>query len=256
MRSQPPGSASAPSPMRPRGMVTFVVPAKDEAYSIGATLQSLPLSTLHAEGYETEILVLDGNSRDATRQIARQHGARVIRDRSHGKAAALRDARTAIRGEWVVMLDADGTYAPDAIPRMLDVLHSGEADVVMGCRVVQAGAMTALHRFGNRMLSLGASLLYMRAVRDLCTGLWAFRSDVLQQLPMRSEGFDLEAEMFALCTRLGLRVATTRVDYLPRVGHSKLKTSDGIRIAACLLRTRFILLNGRNRIPAARRMRA
>lgn len=203
------------------GLVTVVVPAKNEAAAIGRTLRSLPLSTLHATGFDVEVFVLDGHSGDDTPQIARRWGARVVFDPEPGKGSALRHARDLFRGDYVVMLDADGTYAADAIPRVLDPLARGEADVVMGYRLPQPGSMAGANRVGNALLSLLASLLYHRACPDLCTGLWGFRAEVLRALPLQSRGFGLEAELFALSSRLRLRVAREPVDYLPRSGDTK-----------------------------------
>ncbi|MBW3582096.1 MAG: glycosyltransferase family 2 protein [Euryarchaeota archaeon] len=220
--------------------VTIIVPAKDEEAAIGDTLRSLPISTLSALGYDTDVVLLDGNSRDATREIAASLGATVIRDPEPGKGAAVRHARSKLKGDLVVMLDADGTYAPDAIPRVLGPLSRGEADIVMGERIRRPGSMSALHQFGNNVLSLGASLLYARDCPDVCTGLWGFRTEVLRALPLKSQGFELEAEMFALSARFDLRIANIEVDYLPRRGETKLSsTRDGFRIGWTLVRTRF-----------------
>lgn len=224
------------------GLVTIVVPAKDEAGAIGDTLRSLPRATLHTAGFATEVIVLDGHSKDDTTAIARSWGAEVRPDIGRGKGSAVRGARSAFRGDYVVMLDADGTYAPDAIPRVVDLLASGSADVVMGDRRPLDGSMSAMHRAGNTLLSLGATLLYGRRVRDLCTGLWGFRTDALRLLPLRSTGFELESELFALSARLGHRIRHTDVDYLPRHGSSKLTTADGLRIGWCLVRNRFAVL--------------
>ena len=235
--------------MNDRGLVTIVVPAKDEAGAIGDTLRSLPLSTLHSAGFQTEVIVLDGHSHDATREIARSWGALVMPDRGQGKGTAVREARSSFRGDSVVMLDADGTYAPDAIPRVVGLLAGGGADVVMGDRTPLRGSMSALHKAGNAMLSLGASLLYGRRVGDLCTGLWGFRSDALRLLPLRSNGFELESELFALSTRLRLRIRHTMVDYLPRTGVAKLTTNDGLRIGWALVHNRFVAIHARHPSP-------
>ncbi|MFA5944953.1 MAG: glycosyltransferase [Candidatus Thermoplasmatota archaeon] len=232
------------------GLVTLVVPAKDEGGAIAATLRSLPRSTLHAAGYRTEVIVLDGHSRDETVTIARSLGAAVLPDRGHGKGSALREARSAFQGDYVIMLDGDGTYATDAIPRVLALLASGEADVVMGDRVALDGSMSVVHRAGNALLSLGATVLYGHRVPDLCTGLWGFRTDALRRLPLISEGFELEAELFALSARLHLRIRHTPVDYLPRTGDSKLATRDGLRIGWSLVRNRFSALH-RRIVPAS-----
>jgi len=222
-----------------QGLVTIVVPAKNEAAAIARTLSALPLATLGVEGYTSEVVVLDGNSRDETSRIAEGLGARVLLDAQPGKGNAMRLARRHFRGDYVVMLDADGTYAPDAIPRVLGPLAFGTADVVMGSRVVQPGAMTAVHKVGNRILSLSAASLYGRWCPDLCTGLWGFRASALHSLPLQSRRFGLEAEFFALASRMRLRVASVPVDYLPRQGSSNLRAvRDGLRILRRLVVTR------------------
>lgn len=226
-----------------KGLVTIVVPAKNEAAAIAQTLTSLPIQTLHIEGYTTEILVLDGHSRDATPAIAGELGARVIPDAAPGKGNALRLARRHFQGEYIIMLDADGTYAPDAIPRVLGPLAFASADVVMGCRVAQPGSMSRLHRVGNQVLSLSAAALYGRSCPDLCTGLWGFRAEALHAMPLRSRGFGLEAEIFALAARMRLRLAKVDVDYLPRSGESNLRAmQDGWRILRRLLVSRVVTM--------------
>jgi dolichol-phosphate mannosyltransferase len=222
------------------GRVTIVLPAKNEEAAIGRTLRALPLATLKAQGFDAEVFVLDGNSSDATARIASTWGATVVTDRRPGKGRALRHARDLFRGDYVVMLDADGTYAADTIPRVVARLAFGNADVVMGRRVLQAGSMSRIHEYGNSLLSVGASMLYARACPDLCTGLWGFRAEALARLPLKSKGFELEAELFAMSSRLGLRIQQVRTDYLPRAGRAKLSGGpDGLRIGWYLVRSRF-----------------
>lgn len=222
------------------GLVTIVLPAKNEEAAIGQTLRALPLATLKAMGFDSEVVVLDGNSSDGTARIASEWGATVLTDRTPGKGNALRNAREHFRGDYIVMLDADGTYATDAIPRVVARLAFGTADVVMGRRVLQKGAMSRIHEYGNSLLSVGASLLYARACPDLCTGLWGFRAEAFHRLPLQSKGFELEAELFAMSSRLGLRIQQVRTDYLPRHGRAKLSGGpDGLRIGWYLVRSRF-----------------
>jgi dolichol-phosphate mannosyltransferase len=227
-------------PLAPTRRVTIVLPAKDEEAAIGHTLRALPLSTLATMGFESEVFVLDGRSTDRTADIAREWGARVVADREPGKGAALRNARPHFGGDYVVMLDADGTYAADAIPRVVARLAFGGADAVMGRRVPQEGAMSRLHEAGNSLLSVGASVLYGRACPDLCTGLWGFRAEAFRRLDLQARGFELEADLFAQSSRLGLRIQQVRTDYLPRHGRAKLAGGpDGLRIGWWLLRSRF-----------------
>lgn len=244
--SEPTGPIEPPAPPDPIGhgdgapLVTIVLPAKDEEAALDPILRSLPTDTLATMGLAVETLVLDGQSEDATRDIAYEHGGTtVVFDREHGKGRALTNGREHVDGDYVVMLDADGTYALDAIPRLLAPLLADTADVVAGRRRIRPGAMSPTHRIGNRLLSLLAQALYLRPCPDLCTGMWGFQADALAALPLRSRGFELEAEMFALSSRLGLRLEHVPVDYLPRMGASKLDTTDGLRIAWWLVRSRF-----------------
>jgi len=232
----------APATYRP-GLVTIVIPAKDEEAAIGPTLRSLPRATLRAMGFDVEIIILDGHSNDRTRDVVYRHGdATVVFDRQWGKGRALINARSHFRGDYVIMLDADGTYAADAIPRVLGPLAWGEVDVVMGHRLPLSGSMSGSHVIGNAMLSVMARVLYAQRCPDLCTGLWGFQGSALSALPLRSYRFELEAEMFALASRQRLRIAHVPVDYLPRTGAPKLSGRDAARIAWWLLRSRVVPL--------------
>lgn len=238
------------SPAVPRALVTLVLPAKDEELAIRHTLDALPIDTLRVLGLESEVVVLDGQSRDATPTIAREWGATVVRDRERGKARAVRNALPHFHGDYVVMLDADGTYAADAIPRLLAPLLWSDADLTMGKRVPQDGSMPESHFVGNAILSMVATLLYGRRCPDVCTGLWAFRAEVLRAIPLTSRGFGLEAELFSHSARLGFRLAHVPVDYLPRRGPTKLSSGrDGARILRRLLRSRISDVRGAPAVP-------
>ena len=218
-----------------------MIPAKDEEAAIGPTLRSLPRATLRAMGFDVEVVILDGQSRDRTRDVVYEHGdATVVFDRERGKGRAFINGRPHFRGDYIVMLDADGTYAPDAIPRVLGLLAWGEADVVMGDRTPLEGSMSGSHKIGNAILSAMAKVLYAKHCPDLCTGLWGFTGEALAAMPLRSHRFELEAELFALAARQGLRIAHTPVDYLPRTGSAKLSTSDALRIGWWLMRSRVV----------------
>ncbi len=239
MPEAPQNGAQHKAGFRP-GRVTILLPAKNEEAAIGLTLRSIPRQTLKAAGFEVETIILDGKSRDATRDLAYEHGdTTVVFEEGQGKGQALKYVRRLIKSDYVIMMDGDGTYAADAIPRMLGPLAWGQADVVMGRRNVRPGAMSGLHKVGNRFLSFVARVLYQRPCPDLCTGMWGFRGAALQAMPLRSRRFDLEAEMFALANRLGHRIEHVNMDYLPRKGASKLSTRDGFSILWRLVQRRF-----------------
>lgn len=222
--------------------VTILLPARNEETGIEATFAALPIERLTELGYPLEILVADGHSHDRTRDVAESYGARVLQQLGKGKGRAVRGALDRARGDHIVMLDADATYPAQAIPAFVALLEEGY-DVVMGSRFagqIEDGAMKPVNRVGNHGLSALASLLYGRRTTDVCTGMWAFRKDAVQNLALTSTHFEVEAELFARSARAGLRIAEVPIRYAPREGVTKLgSVRDGLRIGAALVRYRF-----------------
>lgn len=240
-----------------RARVAILLPARDEEEGIGRVLQSIPHEALVAMGYDVDVVVVDGSSRDRTRDVARAHGARILRQGGAGKGRGVREALDTIEADYFVMLDADNTYPTEDIPHFLARLANG-FDVVMGSRMrgqIHEGAMSAVNVFGNRALSALASMLYFRRVSDVCTGMWAFRQAVVRALPLRSRHFELEAELYALSVRAGLRMTEVPIEYRPRLGRTKLgRVRDGLFIGATLVQKRFTPLTFR--VARSRRARA
>lgn len=235
-------ASAAASRLPARPSVTILLPAKNEEGGIDATFEALPVRRLADLGYPVEILVADGRSHDRTRDVALAHGARVIQQLGTGKGRGVRSALDVAKGDYVVMLDADATYPARAIPAFLALLDDG-FDVVTGSRFlgrIDAGAMKRLNRLGNRGLSWLATALYGRRCTDVCTGMWAFRRDLVRGLGLSSTGFEIEAELFARSARAGLRLVEVPIAYAQREGVTKLgSVGDGLRIGASLVRFRF-----------------
>lgn len=243
-RAARPAAETGREPARPRARharVTLLVPAKNEESGIRETLASLPVDALRRAGHPTEILVVDGKSTDRTREIAATAGARVLVQVGMGKGNAVRGALRATTADYVVMLDADATYPAERAPDFVRYLDEG-FDVVMGSRLrgeIALGALSPMNRVGNVGLSALASVLFGRRCTDVCTGMWGFRRDALARLPLESEGFEIEAEIFAEAVKAGLNILEVPIRYGARRGTTKLnKLGDGARIAARLLRSR------------------
>ncbi|MHB8586504.1 MAG: glycosyltransferase family 2 protein [Thermoplasmatota archaeon] len=233
----------AKSPQRPpHTRLTILLPARDEESGLGRTLAALPLHTLAARGYDVDVLVVDGDSQDNTARVARAWGARVGAHPGGGKGNDVRGAFERLDSDFVVMLDSDHTYPEHDIPRFVQALEGG-ADVVMGNRfggAIEDSAMSRVNRFGNRALSLLASTLYLHRTHDVCTGMWAFRTESLQMLSLRAKGFELEAEIFAQAARAGLTIAEIPISYRARVGETKLTpVAAGFSIGRALLANVF-----------------
>jgi glycosyltransferase involved in cell wall biosynthesis len=221
--------------------VCIVLPTLNEALSIGNVIEEIPQRTLEEKGYHVDVLVVDGNSTDPTIQIARDKGARILVEYRKGKGRAIRTALEEINADYIFMLDGDYTYPTTYIPAMLEVLQ--KYPVVIGSRLKgkrQKGALRLLNLIGNRVLTLMANILYGTRISDLCTGYWGFRREVIQNLNLTSEGFQLEAELLTQLARKGYKIGEVPILYRSRSGKAKLKVlQDGIRIARFLIVRRF-----------------
>lgn len=224
---------------RPR--LVILVPTKDEEDGVGPTLDGVPRKELEALGFQVELWVVDGNSTDATPQRARAHGAQVLSQSGRGKGQGLRQAFATLECDFLAMLDGDASYPAERLPQLVAPLLSG-ADVVLGRRLssLEPGSMSTTHKLGNHLLSWLATFATGRRVRDLCTGMAAFRMDALRKLPLTSDGFEIEAEIYVRARRAKLNIVEVDIPYRVRAGASKLGgVRTGLRIGAAVLRFRF-----------------
>ncbi|MGI5459873.1 glycosyltransferase family 2 protein [Streptomyces sp. CA-249302] len=221
----------------PRGTVSLVVPARNEARNIPWVFEQIPTCV-------DEVILVDGDSVDATVPVAMEclPTVRHVRQSGPGKGNALRTGFLSATGDYVVMMDADGSMSPAEIPHFLHFLQNGY-DFVKGSRFVEGGGsldITHFRRMGNRALLMTANRLYHASLTDLCYGFCAFRRSFLDQLDLHAAGFEIEAEMVVHALRSGLRIAEVPSLELPRrSGRSNLHAiSDGRRVLRTLLSER------------------
>ncbi|MET7455992.1 glycosyltransferase family 2 protein [Streptomyces sp. NPDC005574] len=221
----------------PPTTVSLIVPARNEARNIPWVFEQIPDCV-------DEVILVDGDSRDATVSMAVLclPSVRNVRQSGPGKGNALRTGFLAATGDYIVMMDADGSMSPAEIPHYLHFLDHGY-DFVKGSRFVQGGGsldITRFRRMGNRLLVATANRLYHASLTDLCYGFCAFRRSFLDQLDLHASGFEIETEMVVHALRCGLRIAEVPSLELPRrSGRSNLHAiSDGRRVLRTLLSER------------------
>ncbi|GAA4872635.1 glycosyltransferase family 2 protein [Kitasatospora terrestris] len=220
-----------------RHSVSLIVPARDEARNIPWVFEQIPSCV-------DEVILVDGSSSDATVAVAREclPTVRSVQQTGPGKGTALRTGFAAATGEYIVMMDADGSMWPGEIPHYLHFLDNGY-DFVKGSRCIAGGGsldFTRIRAAGNRVLLSVVNHLYGAHLTDLCYGYCAFRRSFLAELDLRSTGFEIEAEMVAHALRSGLRLAEVPSLELPRrSGRSHLHAvSDGRRVLRTLIAER------------------
>lgn len=218
--------------------ITVVVPAMNEERNIAWVLERIP-------SYVDEILLVDGHSIDDTVRIARQirPDIRVVPQRGCGKGAAMRTGFEEAVGDYVVVLDADGSMDPAEIDYYICALESGY-DLVKGSRELRGGGsldLTPLRRWGNRVLVATVNLTWGSEFTDLCYGYLAFRRDRLDDLALTGRGFEIETEISVNAIHAGLRIAEVpTVELLRHYGTSNLNAwRDGRRILGYLARARL-----------------
>jgi glycosyltransferase involved in cell wall biosynthesis len=224
--------------------VAVILPAFDEEAAIGGTLAELA-----GLGVE-QILVVDNGSTDRTAEVARAHGAEVVSEPRRGYGRACLAGIGALRDNisTVVFLDADGSDNPRDLPRLLEPIARGEAEMVLGSRVLgqrEAGALTPQQRLGNA-LATGLMRLLLRARYTDLGPFRAIRRDALARLEMRDTGYGWTIEMQIKAHRQGMRVVEIPVNYRRRrAGSSKISgnpfsaVSAGGKILWTILRYAF-----------------
>ena len=223
-------------------VLCIVLPTLNEELTVSKVIDEIPRQALEEEGFEVDILVVDGNSSDRTRQIAEGKGAIVNIEPRRGKGRAMRTAIDSIEADFVFMLDADFTYPATYIPEMLAILRRGNP-VVIGSRLRgerEDGAMRRVNVIGNVILTWTANLLYRTRISDLCTGYWGLRANVVKELTLLADGFQLEAEIFTQLCKRGYPISEIPIRYRCREGKAKLSgLKDGYRILWMLVKRKF-----------------
>ena len=213
--------------------VTLVLPCLNEEKGVGVCVRTA-LDVFLDANINGEVIVVDNGSKDRSIEVAKEAGARVLSQTQPGYGAALRTGITAATSPIVIMADADGTYELQAIPRLIQPILNGTADLVLGARLEDASSATMpfLHRYlGTPTLSW----LVRRAagginVSDSQSGFRAFRREAINELNLTAIGMEFASEMLVCAGWAKLRITEVPTKYAERIGESKLETfSDGLR---------------------------
>lgn len=216
---------------------TVIIPTLNEENNI-----KIIINELQDLGY-SNILIIDGNSDDGTVDAAKKLGVNVVNQNGKGKGTALRQAFSYNSlGNWIIMMDADGSMDPKEISSFIESLKNG-ADVAKGSRFINGGHtddMTILRKFGNKMFVFLVNRLIHAKYTDLCYGYAAFTKDALQKLTphLTSTSFEIETEIFMKAKKLGLNIKEVPSVEAPRLnGKTNLSAwKDGFKILKTIFR--------------------
>lgn len=215
--------------------VCILIPTLNEAATIGELIRDFK-----KEGF-SNILVIDGNSKDGTAQIAEAEGARVVLQTGKGKGQAMIQAFNLIESPYIIMVDGDGTYLAKEASSLLNLLLEGKADHVIGNRLEKysPGAFTRLNLVGNHLINLFFDMAYGVHLQDILSGYRAFTLESIRELELNKMGFEIETEISVECVLKKQIVEEVPITYLPRSekGVTKLNpVKDGLRIGSTIYR--------------------
>ena len=197
--------------------LTVIIPAKNEEKSIKEVIESMKDKLPNAE-----ILVVDNGSCDKTSEIVKGNGVKVIKEPKKGKGNAMRLGAGTAKGEILIFIDGDGSYSSQNISDLINPILNEGIDIVYGSRFLSnSKRRIGLIRYvGNKIFSFLGSLLFQKTT-DFLTGFFAIKRNKFLELNLKSDGFEIETEIFAKAVIKGLKIKEVPIEYIKN-GDSKL----------------------------------
>jgi glycosyltransferase involved in cell wall biosynthesis len=216
------------------GCLSVVIPSYNEE----ATIAHVVKKVLQLKAV-LEVIVVNDCSKDRTAEIVEELASADPRVRllqhevNRGKTAALKTGFAEVRGDIVIVQDADLEYDPGEIPEVIQPIISGEADVVYGSRFLVRKASRVLyfyHFLANKALTFTSNLFTNINLTDVETGYKAFRSEIMRQMKITSSGYGFEIEVTAKVVKLGCAIYEVPISYYGRTYEQgkKIGPMDGV----------------------------
>lgn len=202
--------------------ISIVIPTLNEKMTIDKIITG-------CRPYADELLIVDGHSKDETRDIAKAHGVKIILDNKKGKGEALRLAIASVTGDIIVFIDADGSHNPQDIPKLIQPILNNEADHVSGSRLM--GGSSELHGgFDECCRLMGSSFItacinwkFKVELSESQNGFRAIRTEVARKLNLQENITTIEQEMIIKTLKKGFRMAEVPTHENKRLaGYSKI----------------------------------
>lgn len=196
--------------MEPKSDNTIVIiPSYNESKTIGPIVKSVVDKGL-------KVLVIDDGSTDDTGRIARDNGAEVIyHEENLGKGFSVREGIEHIlrtdRFKWVIIMDGDAQHHVEDIPVLMEGAQAGKADIVIGNRMLHAGAMPLVRYWTNKLMSWVISRICAQRIPDTQCGYRLIKTDALKNMKLSSEKFDIESEMLIQAAKNKMQIRSAPV---------------------------------------------
>jgi len=242
LRNDPGGTPTLPGGGSPVSL-SIVMPAHNEELTIEVAVRRLLSVALPCP---VELIVVDDGSTDRTSAALRTFDDRRLRVQRHpinlGKGAAVLTGASRAAGTHLLIFDADLEYNPRDIPKLLEPVLAGDAQIVYGTRIFGMNTVYPSFRYalGNRMTTFAANVLFDSCLSDLHTCLKLVPLDIFRRLQLTETGFGLDTEITAELLRRGERPYEVAVSYSGRTrgDGKKIRWVDGVQCLSVLGRVR------------------
>ncbi len=240
--------------MPPDPLVSVVIPTYNERESLVSLYPEL-CSALAA--YPSELIIVDDGSPDGTADFAQTLSGPVTcvvrnRGRKLGLASAVQEGFAQVRGSVVVVMDADGSHPPSAIPLLVDAVTRGRAEFALGSRYIPGGSSPGLSRTRHLISRIATALARpLVPVADPMSGFFAFQRSILARAPLSPLGFKIGLEIMVRCRPRP--IAEIPIQFRPRTaGESKLGQGEIGRYLRHIGRLYGFRLTGARRASSTR----
>ncbi len=215
--------------------LAILLPCLNEEITIGKVVEEYKNTFPDATVY-----VFDNASTDRTSEVARKAEAHVVYSPKRGKGNVVKHMFATIDADVYIMADGDLTYSAADAKSLLEFFHTKPLDMVCGTRLKRAhtGAFRFLHGFGNHLITSLVSFLFNEKLTDILTGLRVLSRDLVKNLPLQQESFEVETELTLQSLAKGFRIAEKEISYgtRPEGSVSKLSTfADGFLIIRLIM---------------------
>ena len=193
-----------------------------------------------------EVILVDDCSSDGTRELIETELTNrvdriILHEVNKGKGAALRSGFAEVTGDIVIVQDADLEYDPQEIPKLIQPIIAGVADVVYGSRFIGGGPHRVLyfwHRLGNGFLTFLSNMFTNLNLTDMETCYKAFKRELIQSIKIEVDRFGFEPEVTAKIARKGARIYEMGISYHGRTYQQgkKIGWRDGFRAIYCIVK--------------------
>jgi len=225
--------------------LSVIIPVYNEQATILEVLKRV--EAIELPGIEKEIIIIDDGSNDGTRKILKnlENNYRVFyHPENKGKGAALQIGFKKATGELVIIQDADLEYTPAEYSNLFRPIIANQADVVYGSRELRDNPrFSQSYRWGVKFITWLINLFYGSQLTDAYTGYKVFKRDSLKEFRLKSDGFEIEAELTIRALQNNCRIKEIPISYFPRSAQEgkKINWRDGLKGVLFIIYEKFHL---------------